>query len=177
MKKVIFLEGLPGVGKTTIISKIAELKLDNVHVVNEIIKDDIVHNKSTQLDFALNDDMKVDKYKDGTIVIDRGPISTLSYNQTRSLINESFDSSAIENWFKKYEDFYQSNDVYAIYFTTNKTSYQISENDFGGPYGSIKNQQMLEEITLNNCKKYCRNLKVIEYHKDNMMEVINEIIS
>lgn len=177
MKKIVFLEGLPGVGKTTIIRKIDSLKINGVSVVDEVIRVNTVHNISTQYDYAENDNLKINKYKNGIIIIDRGPISTLSYNQTRKKIDKNFDSSIIINWFKKYKEFYKKDYVYTIYLTNMGTNFQISENDLNGPYGSIINQKKLEEITLHNCRKYCKNFKIIEYYKDNIDEVINEIIN
>ena len=38
MKKIIFIEGLPGVGKTYLVNKIKAMNLDNVYVVDELIK-------------------------------------------------------------------------------------------------------------------------------------------
>ena len=177
MKKIIFLDGLPGVGKTTIVNTLKSMNINNVHIVNEIIKDNTIHNVSGQDDFAENDDLKVNHFNEGVIVIDRGPISTLSYNQTRKLINPNFDSSIIENWFdSKYIDFYKNDNVFTIYITTKGKSYQLSKNDINGPYGSIDNQKLLEKITMFNCKKYCKNLVIREYYKKDMEKIINEII-
>ena len=41
MKKIIFIEGLPGVGKTYLVNKIKAMNLDNVYVVDELINPDI----------------------------------------------------------------------------------------------------------------------------------------
>ena len=88
MKKMVFLEGLPGVGKTTIVNEIEKLNLPDVFTVNEIIKENIINlTPQDQTDYILNDEMKIQKHCKGLIVIDRGPISTLSYNQTRRLID------------------------------------------------------------------------------------------
>lgn len=177
MKQIIFLEGLPGVGKTTLVKTIEQMKLNNIHTVDEIIKEDIINKIShNQNDFMENDIMKFEKYDNGIIVIDRGFISTLSYNQTMKKINKNHNIKDIEIWFEDVKSVYQSDKVYTIYLTTNGQSYQISENDIGGPYGTVENQKILEDITLNNIKKYCRNYKIIEYHKENMEELLNENI-
>lgn len=178
MKKIIFLEGLPGVGKTTLVKTIKSMNIENVYTVDEIIKESIINTIShNQDDFMENDDMKFEKYDKGTIVIDRGFISTLSYNETMKKINNSYDIDAIEKWFNNKKNIYQNDFVYTIFLTTNGESYQISRNDIGGPYGSIENQKMLEEITLNNIKKYCKNYKILEYHKQDMEGLIDEIIN
>ena len=81
MKKIIFIEGLPGVGKTYLVNKIKAMNLDNVYVVDELINPDIDNPFTDEEEiFLKNDEMKVYKHDKGTIIIDRGPISTLVYN-------------------------------------------------------------------------------------------------
>ena len=41
MKKIIFLEGLPSVGKTYLVTTIKNMNLKDVHIVDEIINPDI----------------------------------------------------------------------------------------------------------------------------------------
>ena len=45
MKKIIFLEGLPGIGKTTLINEIRNLNIPNVYVVDEIINENLCKNR------------------------------------------------------------------------------------------------------------------------------------
>lgn len=178
IKKIIFLEGLPGVGKTTIVNNIKNLKLKNVFTIDEIVKEDIKNRVSdNEKDYMENDDMKIMlTNKNGIIIMDRGPISTLSYNQARNIIDKNFDKNMVEKWFEKIQNIYSENHV--ILFLTNKgEKYTITSNQKNDPYGSIKNQQLLESITLYNCFKYSKNVIVKEYHQQNIMEVINEIIN
>ena len=77
-KKIVFLEGLPGVGKTTLINKIKKSNISNIHAVDEIIVDLKEKTPVNQNIFIINDNKKINLYKSGTIVIDIGPISTLS---------------------------------------------------------------------------------------------------
>ena len=178
MKKIVFLEGLPGIGKTTIVRTIQNRNLENVHAVDEIINPNIIgvvsHNQS---DFMENDNLKYNRFDEGLIIIDRGFISTLSYNETLNLIekNEQFDM--VNNWFNNIKDIYNCDNVYTIYLTCNGKEYKISENDINGPYGTIKMQKELEKVTINNIKKYCKNYKIVLYDKNNMEEFIDEIIS
>ena len=89
MKKIIFLEGLPGVGKTTLLNKIKNKNLDNVYFVDEIINPKIIKKGIlTEEEFILNEEQKLNLYNDGTIIIDRGPISSISYRQTKKIINQ-----------------------------------------------------------------------------------------
>ena len=178
VRKIIFLEGLPGVGKTTLIKKIESLNYKNIDVVHEIINKTILDNKpTTQLDFMINDDLKLSKYNSNCI-IDRGPISTLSYNEAKQQIDKDykFDNSKTNQWFENYKSLLSSDDTYVYFLTTNKKSYHLPYNNTKDPYGSIKNQKLLETITLTNCKKYVKNLIIKEYHKKNLEELAYEIV-
>ena len=120
--------------------------------------------------------MKITKYEDGIIVIDRGPISTLSYNQARNIIDENFDSKPVIEWFKSVEYVYKEN-IEIIFLTNKGQKFKITSNDPFDPYGGIENQKLLESITLFNCLKYSNNVIVREYYQDNMEDIINEIIN
>lgn len=177
MKKIFFLEGLPGVGKTTIANSIKEKGIANVHVVDEIIKKDIINNVSDdEKDYMLNDELKIKKYDEGIIIIDRGPISTLSYNQARKIIDENFNAKPVIDWFKDVEYIYKEN-VEILFLTNKGKKYKITSDNQFDPYGSIENQKLLESITLFNCRKYSNNVIIRDYYQDDMEDVINEIIN
>lgn len=165
-KKIIFLEGLPGVGKTTILN---ELKKRGENVVDEL-----VNNPITEEEFLENDLLKVKKFNEGKIFIDRGIISTLSYSQVKKIINPDYNINKCLNWFKKSSKYLNDSEV--VYLTNKGADYYISVEDLNSPYGSLGTQKMLESISLYNAQKYCKSVKIIEYHKDKMMEVVDEII-
>ena len=177
MKKIIFIEGLPTVGKTYLVNEIRKKNLQNVYVVDELINPDI---KNAFIDsedkFLKNDEMKVSKYNDGTIIIDRGPISTLVYNQVLHLIDNNYDASYVENWFKQFLDIYESDNTYN-YYLNNPDIYNPSLNDEKNPFGSVGNLKLTHEITLFNLNKYAKNYKIFNYDKTNMEELLNEVIS
>lgn len=176
MRKFIFLEGLPGVGKTTLINKIRELNIPNVYVVDEIINENILNNTSiNEQEFLLNDNLKINKYNEGIIIVDRGPISTLSYSEVKKIIDTSFNLNNAISEFKKYIDIYKESKI--VYLTNNGTSYLVTVSDTNSPYGSIENQKLLESVSIYNSKKYCENTIVLEYFKKDMESVINEIIN
>ena len=92
--KIVFLEGLPGVGKSTIAKTIKELKKDNVVVAEEIELFNPKRDNFHQDFYMKNDDFKFNKCIKGiknnldTIcIVDRSAISTLSYNQSKNIIN------------------------------------------------------------------------------------------
>lgn len=173
MKKIVFLEGLPGVGKTTIINYLKNNS--NVNVVDEIINNKYDDNRTNY--FLKNDDLKYSLYDDGLIVIDRGFLSTISYEQTKSIINDDYDCSVALNWFNEYKKIYGNNNVFVIYLKRTTYKLYLPYNDENDPYGSIDNQELLEAVTLYNLKKYSKNYKIVNYSFENMMEVVNEIIS
>lgn len=177
MKKIIFIEGLPTVGKTYLVNEIRKKNLQNVYVVDELINPDI---KNAFIDsedkFLKNDEMKVNKYNNGIIIIDRGPISTLVYNQVLHLIDNKYDASYVEDWFKKFLDIYKSDNTYN-YYLNNPGIYNPSLNDKKNPFGSVENLKLMHEITIFNLNKYAKNYRVFNYDKTNMEELLNEIIS
>ena len=159
--KLIYLEGLPGVGKTTIVKTLRE-QYPNITTVDEIINEKIFNNINLfQEMYFDNDDMKYASCKNVSVV-DRGPISTLSYNQARKIIDKDFLFSFVDlyNWFEKYKEIYSSGDVLVIYLKRSNSNYFI-------PYDN----------TLYNCKKYCKNFLIKSYDKQNMEEIINEIVN
>jgi len=177
MKKIIFIEGLPNVGKTYLLNQIKELNLDNVHVVDELINPSI-YNPYTDPEevFLINDEMKVNKYKNGIVLIDRGPISTLVYNQVKHIIDNNYNTNDIEKWFEKFKDLYKNNNTYN-YYLYNPDKYSPSLDNKNNPFGSVDNLKLTHELTIYNLKKYSSNFKIIIYKKDNLKEVINEIIN
>lgn len=179
MKNIIFLEGLPGVGKTTIVNYIASLNLPNIHIVSEIENPDIINNvnSSNQNIYIENDEIKINKYQDGIVIIDRGPLSTLSYNETKHKLNGDFSKEEVTTWFNNHKSLFLENTTYVIYLKNHNNNYYLPYNNDKDPYGSISNQKLLEEITISNCNKYVKNFKIVDYDKKEMKELVNEIIN
>lgn len=173
MKKIVFLEGLPGVGKTTIINNLK--KINNVNVVDEVINPQHEENRTKY--YLKNDDLKINLYNEGLIVIDRGYLSTISYEQAKKIINNKYDNSMALKWFEERKDLYYKKNVYVMYLKRPNEDYHLPYEDKNDPYGSIENQKLLESVTIFNLKKYSKNQKIIEYSFDKMQEVINEIIN
>lgn len=171
--KIILLEGLPMIGKTTIINYIKKLNIKDVYVVDELITNT---KELNQKSFMINDIKKIRKYKSGLVIIDRGLISTLSYNEMLNKLGNNPYLVDVYKWFNVYGiPFYSRNDVYTYYLYSNEKKLRIE--DINSPNGSVSNQIELEAITIRNIKKYCRNYE-IRYYSNNDMEVfVNEIIN
>lgn len=177
MAKYVFLEGLPGVGKTTILNSLKKLKIPNVFLVEEILHDQILNGiANSENDYIVNDELKLKKYNQGTIVLDRGPVSSLSYAYVKEMIDKKYSATNNEVAFDK-NLYIWENSCKVIYLTNNGKNYCITVDNKKSPYGSVKNQQKLEETTLSVIEKYCKNYKIINYDKKDMGEVINEIIN
>lgn len=155
MKKIIFIEGLPSVGKTYLVNQIRRMNLENVYVVDELINPDIKNPFIDSEDkFLKNDEMKVNKYDDGIIIIDRGPISTLVYNQVLHLINHKYDASYVENWFNQFLNIYK-NEVFnglllKYYNCVNMSNFDklkaIMKIDFHDEIDYINNMYLQNEL-------------------------------
>lgn len=177
MKKIIFIEGLPNVGKTYLINKIKEKQIPDVFIVEELVNPDF-NNPFTDEEnlFLKNDELKVNKYNDGMVIIDRGPISTLVYNQVNHIIDNDYDAKLVEKWFEQFLNLYDSNNTYN-YYLYSPNVYEPSIDDETNPFGSVENLRLTHALTIFNLKKYAKNFKIIEYTKENLMDVIDEIIN
>ncbi len=176
MKK-IFIEGLPNVGKTYLINKIKEKQIPNIFIVDELVNPDFDNPFTDEENlFLKNDELKVNKYNEGMVIIDRGPISTLVYNQVNHIIDNDYDAKFVEKWFEQFLDLYDSNNTYN-YYLYSPNVYEPSIDDETNPFGSVDNLRLTHALTVFNLKKYAKNFKIIIYTKDNLMEVIDEIIS
>ena len=176
MKNIVFLEGLPKVGKTSLLNFIKEKKLKNVFVADELLTERSKEEDATTSDFMINDIEKINFSEDGLLLIDRGPISTLSFNQTKMItdLNYNFDLRELNKWFNKLKSFYQQDNVF-VYLLRQK-EYRIREPSNECPHGTIENQKIMEAITLYNCKKYVKNLIIKDFSYDKIEQVANEII-
>lgn len=178
--KTIILEGLPGVGKSTITKSINKFDA-SINAIDEIIYGKIFDNVNMYQDMYFhNDNMKIERAMESErAIVDRGPISTLSYNQLRSILDKDFNCNIKDafRWFDRFVDILNCDDVCVIYLTTQGESYYIPYDNELDPYGSRENQKLLESIALLNCKKYCKHFVVLNYKKENMEVLIDEIIN
>lgn len=174
---ILFLEGLPGVGKSTLISHLRE---KGVFCVDEVLHGDNPQSKDgdSQLFFMDNDDEKLRLAGESDaplIVVDRGPISTLAYNLVQHKITRTHDIMPVVSWYSNIADIYARKDVRVVYLKGQST---LPYNDTKDPYGSLNNQRLLEGITLDLIDIYVRNgiVKAYDYRYGDE-ELINEILN
>jgi nucleoside-triphosphatase THEP1 len=179
MKRMVFLEGLQGVGKSTIIKTIKNLNISNTFTVDEIINEDIINDPLLSIfeeSWIKNDEQKIKKYNDGLIIIDRGPISTLSYNMTKSLININFNPKPVIDWFYRIKNIFNDENTRVLHLTNSNNNYLIRKPDELDPNGSIINQKLLESISIYNCEKHVKYFSIIKFDKSKMKEILDEIL-
>lgn len=172
MRTIIF-EGLPLVGKTTLINYIKSLNINNIHCVDELV---LQTQELNQDSFMQNDLAKMNMYNDGLVFIDKLFISTLSYNEMLYLLGKNDDIKRVIKWFYHVAvPFYQSDEVLTIYLKSEHMG--LRENNSMSPHGSIENQIIMEQIVLRNIKKFCKNYIIMNYSQEKMMEFADEIIT
>lgn len=174
--KYVFLEGLPGVGKTTICKTIEKLNDENIKVVNEIVYLPIMKkNCPTEDDFIENDRLKIVGATGIKNIIDRGPISSLSYSELTKELDSCYNLENAINSFEKYKKILRENSR-IIYLKSDESNLRLSGKT-NRPYGTVENLEKLEVVTINNIKQYCNNYVIIKYYKDELDDIIDEIIS
>ena len=101
---------------------------------------------------------------------------TLSYNEMLDELNNNPDIIKVKEWFNKEGvPFYQKDNVYTLYLKTDKI--RLREHNDKTPHGNIENQKRIENITLSNIKKYCKNYEIIEYTYEQKENFAHEIIN
>ena len=117
------------------INRIRELDLDDVYVVNELLSSP---DDNTQTFFRQNDLDKISKYRTGTIIIDIGIISILSYNQCLEMINKNKELESVIEWADEYfENMYAKATVKTRYLKRHNHQYLLRYVDELELYGSV----------------------------------------
>lgn len=69
--------------------------------------------------------MKYHLYDSGLIVIDCGFFSTISYEQTKSIINLKYDCNEAARWFENYINIYNESNVLVLYLKRKNEDFSI----------------------------------------------------
>lgn len=109
MKIVIYLEGLPGSGKSSLVNKLIKQDSSKYVSVPEVIEEKKLvekHNTFEQDFFLKNDSVKYEMAmkiigKKHNVVIDRSPLSTYIFNILKSKKLQQPISKIIEDWFQE----------------------------------------------------------------------------
>jgi len=101
MKRIFFIEGLPGAGKTSLLSALST----KYQVISEVLDRDHLsekHNKTEQDFFMLNDERKLSEGQQatGTCFIDRSPLSTVFFNIAKFSLDIDHPISAVLSWYE-----------------------------------------------------------------------------
>lgn len=186
-KQTIILEGLPNVGKTYLANMLKERY--SAIIVPEILPDiykkyDMKHEANQQV-FRDNDMQKLllALKSNKLVIMDRSGISTLAYSLTQKTINQECnqDINNTKKWFtKNWLPFYNLSNVTVIYLRGNSREWH---DDIDNPYGSKKNLDILENITIDIIKNIKKSGYIINYDYNNsqdlqkVFELIDRIIN
>lgn len=101
--EVVYFEGIPGSGKTTITKLLAQAYPDIAVAIDEYIHPagDIEVNPGDQRIFMENDELKYQTARNAakTALVDRGHLSTVLYTHAQNLIKGNQDLSYVDNWY------------------------------------------------------------------------------
>lgn len=102
MKRIFLIEGLPGVGKTSLLSALSS----KYQVIPEVLDTDQLsekHNKAEQDFFLVNDERKLRMGEQaiGTCFIDRSPLSTVFFNIAKFSTDIDHPIASILTWYEK----------------------------------------------------------------------------
>lgn len=152
-------------GKTTLVGL---LRAKGVECIDEVSPENRRQasngEAASQIVFMNNDRQKTEKAlatTSGTIVMDRGPISTLAYNIAKHKLVKDYDFMPVVTWFEQsMRMFYERNDVHVIYLQGNN---KIPYDDATDPYGTKANQKLLESISLQLVQLFAKNVTILRY--------------
>lgn len=181
-KRIYFLEGLPGSGKTIILEK---LKKKGSKIIREVIDSEELskrHNKPDQTFFFRNDEkkLKMAEKMGGTVIIDRSPLSTLLFNLAKFSVDQNFNPTRAFKWYAdKFGRKFRNNSVYHFFFiditpglSMKRRSMRENKKD---PWVNLKSLKFIRNFYLVFGENYIKNFKVI--NGDNDLEVILRQIS
>jgi len=101
--EVVYFEGLPGTGKTTLVTQLANSRPDILVPVNEYVHPgkDIPENYKNQRFFMENDELKYKAARESgrRSLVDRGHLSTVLYTHAYRQIRGDQDLSYVDDWY------------------------------------------------------------------------------
>lgn len=179
------MEGLPGAGKTSLISAISS----KYQVIPEVLDSDQLskkHNKAEQDFFLLNDERKLGlaEQADNTCFIDRSPFSTVFFNIAKFSLDIDHPISAVLNWYEKKIHpivFYQGSPFRLIYLDIDsgealarKQSGEI-KND---PWRNLQSLNQIRSLYMSLSRKYPNQIYFTDGKQspDRLLEKVEEYV-
>ena len=161
---IIFFEGLPGAGKTSVANVLSKTP-GNFLVVPEIIykkRFPKYHNSKNQRYFFENDENKLERAikisQEGKVaIVDRSPLSTYTFNYTKSILNNEPVSENVEKWFEKTWLKLTKVNVVIFYLKVSPKIGMLRKNrtvDHKEPWSNLKGLRLTRNLYENFIKKY-----------------------
>lgn len=174
-KRIIFIEGLPNVGKTTLVAALKNRGFASVPELPESIATLGAATRNDDQKVYMQNDMekfRLAKAEHGMTLVDRGPLSTLAYNMARHALDKNYDVTPVVDWFgsRVQQQIYGRSDVLTVYL---KGKTLPSYNSSTDPYGSTANLAALENVTLQLLKLLPIEAIVIDYDYQNGESIDN----
>ena len=183
MKRIFFVEGLPGAGKTSLLSALST----KYQVISEVLDKNQLsekHNKTEQDFFLLNDERKLSKGEQttSTCFIDRGPLSTLFFNIAKFSLDIDHPISTVLSWYENKIRpiiFNPASPFRLIYLDiepkeslTRKQSEEI-KND---PWRNLQSLYQIRSLYMSLSKRYPNHVYFVDgkLHPDKLLRMVEE---
>ncbi|SRR5258706_3746579 len=168
---VVYLEGLPGCGKTSTLEK---LSTDYITLPEIFINGDVAefHNLPIQTFFLKNDEQKLEKSEisEKTVIVDRSPLSTLFFNKAKHEVDPSHDSESIIEWFNNViEPKISSSNCHFILIdipanlSLKRKNREVNLND---PWANPSTLELIRKMFIERSKAYPSQFVVLDGRKE-----------
>jgi len=185
MKRIFFVEGIPGAGKTSLLSALSF----KYQVIPEVLDNDqllVKHNKSEQGFFLLNDERKLRMGEQAisTCFIDRSPFSTVFFNVAKFSLDIDHPISAVLSWYEKRVRpiiFNPASSFRLIYLDIDpkeSLARKRSEEIQDDPWRDLQSLYQIRSLYLSLSKKYSNQVCFVDgkLHPNQLLKKVEEYV-
>ena len=185
MKRIFFVEGLPGAGKTSLLSGLSS----KYQVISEVLDKDQLsekHNKAEQNFFLLNDERKLSEGKQAvnTCFIDRSPLSTIFFNIAKFSLDIDHPISTVLSWYENKIHpiiFHPTSPFRLIYLDIDpkeSLARKQSEEIQNDPWRNLQSLYQIRNLYVSLSKKYPNQIYFLDgkLHPDKLLKRVEEYV-